>query len=99
MINRIAIKQATRLVKQYPVLTIVGPRQSGKTTLCKLAFKDYDYVSLENLEDREFALKDPKAFLGRFKDPLIIDEIQRVPSLLSYIQTTVDKSKKNGRYV
>lgn len=99
MIDRAAEKEAIRLVKQYPVLTIVGPRQSGKTTLCRKAFKNYAYVSLENLEDREFAKQDPKSFLSRFKKPLIIDEIQRVPSLLSYIQTDVDQSKKNGEYI
>jgi predicted AAA+ superfamily ATPase len=99
MINRIAEKEAVRLSKQYPVLTIVGPRQSGKTTLCQKVFEAYSYVSLENLEEREQALHDPKSFLTRFKEPLIIDEIQRVPSILSYIQTRVDNSKKNGSYI
>lgn len=99
MIDRIAEKEAIRLSKQYPVLTIVGPRQSGKTTLCQKVFEAYSYVSLENLEEREQALHDPKSFLTRFKEPLIIDEIQRVPSILSYIQTRVDNSKKNGSYI
>ena len=99
MIDRIAENDAIRLSKQYPVLTIVGPRQSGKTTLCQKAFTEHAYVSLENLEERELALHDPKSFLARFKDPLIIDEIQRVPSILSYIQTKVDSSKKNGSYI
>jgi predicted AAA+ superfamily ATPase len=99
MINRIVEKEAVRLSKQYPVLTIVGPRQSGKTTLCQKVFEEYSYVSLENLEEREQAIHDPKSFLARFKEPLIIDEIQRVPSILSYIQTRVDSSKKNGSYI
>lgn len=99
MIDRIVENDAIRLSKQYPVLTIVGPRQSGKTTLCQKAFTEHAYVSLENLEERELALHDPKSFLARFKDPLIIDEIQRVPSILSYIQTKVDSSKKNGSYI
>ena len=99
MIDRIAENDAIRLSKQYPVLTIVGPRQSGKTTLCQKAFTEHAYVSLENLEERELALHDPKSFLARFKDPLIIDEIQRVPSILSYIQTKVDSNKKNGSYI
>lgn len=99
MINRIAENEAVRLSKQYPVLTVVGPRQSGKTTLCQKIFKEHSYVSLENLEEREQAIHDPKSFLTRFNEPLIIDEIQRVPSLLSYIQTKVDSSKQNGSYI
>lgn len=62
MIDRIAENDAIRLSKQYPVLTIVGPRQSGKTTLCQKAFSEHAYVSLENLEERELALQDPKSF-------------------------------------
>lgn len=99
MINRIAEKEALRLAQQYPVLTIVGPRQSGKTTLCQKVFGHYSYVSLENLEDRSLALNDPKSFLSRYTEPLIIDEIQRVPSLLSYIQNIVDQQRKNGAYI
>ncbi len=99
MIDRIAEKEALQLSKQYPVLTVVGPRQSGKTTLCQKVFKEYSYVSLENLEERNQAIHDPKSFLARFNEPLIIDEIQRVPSLLSYIQTKVDNSKRNGSYI
>jgi predicted AAA+ superfamily ATPase len=99
MIDRIAEKEAFRLSKQYPVLTIVGPRQSGKTTICKKVFPDYAYVSLEDIEDRNLASEDPKSFLNRFKEPVIIDEIQRVPSILSYIQTRVDSSKRNGSYI
>ncbi len=99
MIERIAEKEAVRLSKQYPVLTVIGPRQSGKTTLCQKVFKEYAYVSLENLEERNQALYDPKSFLARFNEPLIIDEIQRVPSLLSYIQTRIDNTKRNGSYI
>lgn len=99
MIKRIAANEALRLTKQYPVLTIVGPRQSGKTTLCQNTFQGYSYVSLEGLEERNLALNDPRAFLARFQPPVIIDEIQRVPSLLSSIQTEVDTKKQNGAFV
>lgn len=99
MIPRIAEDTALRLSRQYPVLTIVGPRQSGKTTLSRQVFKDYAYVSLENLDDRGLAVHDPKAFLNRYTKPLIIDEIQRAPGLLSYIQTRVDAGRQNGGYV
>lgn len=99
MIPRIAENTALRLSRQYPVLTIVGPRQSGKTTLCRQVFGDHSYVSLENLDDRGLAVHDPKAFLNRYTKPLIIDEIQRAPGLLSYIQTRVDASRQNGSYV
>ena len=74
----------------YEVITITGPRQSGKTTLVKKIFKNKPYVNLENLKEREFALSDPERFLARFKDGAILDEVQRVPDLLSYIQVLVD---------
>ena len=99
MIPRFIEPQLTRLAAQFPVVTITGPRQSGKTTLAQKYFHDYDYVNLEDPEIRSFALEDPKGFLADHPAPLIIDEVQRVPSLLSYIQVFVDRERKMGQYV
>ncbi len=77
---------------EYPVVSLVGPRQSGKTTLVKSLFPDHGYANLEHPEIRELAERDPKAFLGRYPAPVIYDEIQRVPPLLSYIQVLVDET-------
>jgi predicted AAA+ superfamily ATPase len=84
---------------RYPVVTVTGPRQSGKTTLCKFAFPGKPYVSLEPPDQREFAIRDPRGFLARFPEGAIIDEIQRASSLLSYIQEKVDEDASPGRYV
>ncbi|HPY89986.1 MAG TPA: ATP-binding protein, partial [Lentisphaeria bacterium] len=83
----------------YPVVTITGPRQSGKTTLARATFPDLRYVSLESPDIRALAESDPRAFLQAYPAPVIFDEIQRVPQLLSYIQTMVDESGKNGQYL
>lgn len=83
----------------YPVVTLTGPRQSGKTTLCKVAFPDKPYVSLEPLETRAFALEDPKGFLNQYPDGAILDEIQHAAGLLSYIQDLVDREPAPGRFV
>lgn len=86
--------------RQYPVVTLTGPRQSGKTTLVKSIFPGYDYANLENPVERDYATSDPMAFLGRFSGGAIIDEIQRVPTLLSYIQSIVDEApNEHGRFV
>jgi predicted AAA+ superfamily ATPase len=85
---------------QYPVVTVLGPRQSGKTTLVRKLFPDHSYVNLELPDDRLLAQNDPWSFFKRYPEPLIIDEIQRVPSLLSYIQVMVDEDrKKRGRFI
>lgn len=83
----------------YPVVTLTGPRQSGKTTLARLAFADKPYVSLETPDEREFAHVDPRGFLARFPDGSIIDEVQHAPGLLSWIQTDVDAHGAMGRYI
>jgi len=86
--------------KQYPVVTVTGPRQSGKTTLCREAFPDKPYVNLERPDLREFARSDPRAFLGQFAEQgAILDEIQRVPELLSWIQVEVDEKKQVGQFI
>lgn len=87
------------MANYYPVITIVGPRQSGKTTLVKHLFKDKPYVSLENIDEQNFALSDPREFLARFPNGVILDEIQKCPELLSYIQGIVDDKNINGMYV
>ena len=99
MIKRSIEVQLQRLAAQFPVITITGPRQSGKTTLAQHYFKDYDYVNLEEPEIRAYAAEDPKGFLADHPSPLIIDEVQRVPSLLSYIQVIADRDRKAGQYV
>lgn len=83
----------------YPILTITGPRQSGKTTLARAAFPDHSYVSLEEHELRAFAREDPRGFLNRYRPPIIIDEAQRVGELFSYLQTAVDAEDRTGSYV
>ena len=98
-INRDAGKLLKRYVSQYPVVTITGPRQSGKTTLCKHIFPNKKYVTLEDLDYREYANDDPRAFLSEYSNGVIIDEIQRVPSLLSYIQGIVDKNNIKGEFI
>ncbi len=97
--NRLVTDNALRLFRQYPIVTITGPRQSGKTTLCKRIFKKLDYVSLEDISNRGFAENDPLQFLNKFGEGTIIDEIQRAPSLLSYIQTFVDNKGRNSLFV
>ena len=99
MIARKIEKQLRKLAEMYPVVTITGPRQSGKTTLAKAVFPEHKYVSLENFDLRQMAQADPKGFLKSFPAPVIFDEIQRVPELLSYIQTIVDENKTAGQYI
>lgn len=83
----------------YPVVTITGPRQSGKTTLAKMIYPEYNYCNLENPEIRQLAENDPNAFFNSFPQPLIIDEVQRVPQLLSFIQVIVDEKKGKGMFL
>ncbi len=85
--------------QHYPVVTVTGPRQSGKTTLCRATFPEHAYVSLEPLDVREFARQDPRGFLGQFPEGFILDEAQRVPELFSYLQTLVDEDPRPGRVV
>jgi uncharacterized protein len=99
MIQREISAKTLQFASQYPVVTITGPRQSGKTTLCKMIFPEKAYVSLENIDDRQFAKNDPKGFLARFPKGAVIDEIQRVPDLLSYIQSIVDETRTDGFFI
>jgi predicted AAA+ superfamily ATPase len=87
-------------VREYPVVTVTGPRQSGKTTLVRHQFPDYAYVNLESPDDRLLATEDPRSFLKRYAPPVVFDEIQRAPQLLSYIQVEVDEHpQETGRYI
>ncbi len=99
MIKRQIENKLLQLSKKFRVVTITGPRQSGKTTLAKAVFSDYDYISLENLDTRLLAQEDPRGFLQNHPGKCIIDEIQLVPELLSYIQTIVDKENIKGRFI
>jgi uncharacterized protein len=99
MLDRIIEYKLLEMATKFPVLAITGPRQSGKTTLCKKLFKDYRYVTLENPDNKEFAQSDPKGFLDEYNDNVILDEVQNVPELFSYIQGHVDESKKTGQYI
>jgi hypothetical protein len=101
MIERRLQKKLLELIGQFPVVALLGPRQSGKTTLAQAACPDYEYVNLEIFEEREFAERDGRGFLQRYAGGkgVIIDEIQKAPSLLSYIQVEVDRSQKTGRFL
>lgn len=99
MIKRQLQPELIKLINEYPVVTILGPRQAGKTTLAQTSLPHYAYCNLELPEQRQFAEHDPKGFLNQFKEPVVLDEIQRVPSLLSYIQVLVDQTKTNGQFV
>ncbi len=100
MIRRKVEKELKTTAGEYPVVTIVGPRQSGKTTLAKTFFRDHAYVNLENPELRSLAMDDPKTFMLRYPAPVIFDEIQNVPELLSWVQVVVDENPElTGGYI
>jgi len=99
MIKRHISTQIDRLKKGFPVLAITGPRQSGKTTLIKEIFSDYEYLNLENPEILALVENDPAGFMRSHKNKVIIDEVQRVPQLFSYIQTIVDEQKVMGNFI
>lgn len=85
--------------KQLPIVLLTGPRQSGKTTLSRACFPDKPYVNLEALDHREFAADDPRGFLAQFPEGAILDEVQQVPSLFSYLQVMVDDNPQPGRFI
>jgi predicted AAA+ superfamily ATPase len=99
MIPRAASSLLDEIRTGYPVITLTGPRQSGKTTLARAAFADKPYVSLETPDEREFASADPRGFLARFPAGAIIDEVQHVPALFSWLQTDVDAAGQMGRFI
>jgi len=99
MIEREIAPHLVRLFGQYPFVTVTGPRQSGKTTLCRSVFADLDYANLEAPHVREFAAADPRGFLAQFRDGAVLDEVHRVPDLLSYLQVLADEERRNGLFV
>lgn len=99
MIKRHLLPSIQQAAAGFPVLTVTGPRQSGKTTLCRVAFPNHAYVSLEDPQERDFALRDPRSFLSRYSRGVILDEIQRTPDLVSYIQGIVDAKKEPAQFI
>jgi predicted AAA+ superfamily ATPase len=99
MIERLLQPRLLDLATRYPVLTLTGPRQSGKTTLSRMAFPALPYVSLESPIQRELAQEDPIAFFSRYGDGAIIDEVQRVPEIFSHLQGMVDEDPRPGRFL
>lgn len=98
-IRRTLERKLRNAARQYPVVTVTGPRQSGKTTLVRATFPRHAYISLEAPDDRAFAVEDPRGFLSQFRGPAILDEIQRAPDLFSYLQPLVDEDPRPGRFV
>lgn len=99
MITRNAEQTIRTLLRGFPLVTLTGPRQSGKTTLARAVFADRPYASLEDPDVRLAAQDDPRSFLGRFPDGAVLDEVQRCPALLSYLQTIVDADGRMGLFI
>lgn len=99
MIKRDIEPALRELLKGFPIVTVTGPRQSGKTTLAQTVFSGKPYVSLEDPDVRQMALDDPRGFLGRFPDGGVLDEVQRAPQLMSYLQTRVDADGRMGLFL
>jgi predicted AAA+ superfamily ATPase len=98
-LERTITKKLMDYVRQFPVVFLTGPRQSGKSTLLKHVLPDYKYANLEEHDTREFAIEDPRGFLNNLGSHAIIDEAQRAPELFSYIQTFVDDKDESGMYI
>lgn len=99
LIKRTVEAVLSNLAENYPVVTITGPRQSGKTTLSRKVFAGKPYANLESPDVRQFAIDDPRGFLAQFPDGAILDEIQRAPDLVSYLQPMVDEDGREGLYI
>ena len=99
MIRRISYSKIKEALHQYPIVSLTGPRQSGKTTLLKSMFTDFRYVNLEAPDIREFANSDPKGFLSEYNANVILDEVQRTPELFSYLQVLVDEKQTMGQFI
>ncbi len=101
LIERTLGAQLKKMAAQFPVVAVTGPRQSGKTTLTRATFPNYAYVTLEDLDKRKLAQEDPRGFLASYanKSGVIIDEIQQVPELFSYLQGIVDQKHRPGFFI
>lgn len=99
MIPRILQRRLLALARKFPVVTVTGPRQAGKTTLCRATFPDKAYVSLEAPDVREYATQDPRGLLADHVRGAVFDEVQRAPALLSYLQGEVDERPRRGRFI
>jgi predicted AAA+ superfamily ATPase len=99
LIAREAETVVLRLAEGYPIVAVTGPRQSGKTTLVRTLFADRPYLSLEDLDELDFATRDPRGFLSRYPDGAVLDEVQRAPALFSYLQTRMDEDRRTGRFI
>jgi predicted AAA+ superfamily ATPase len=99
MLNRHCSAVVRRYTREFKIVAILGPRQSGKTTLARHLFADRPYVNLEEPDQRRFAEEDPRGFLARFQDGAVIDEAQRCPTLFSYLQSRVDASPRRGQFI
>ncbi len=99
LITRDLARQMTALATKFPIITLTGPRQSGKTTLVKAVFPHKAYVSLEDLDMRLFAQEDPRGFLSNYPEGAVLDEVQRVPGLFSYLQGIVDQHDVAGEFI
>lgn len=99
MFERSLALHLIELAKKYPVVTILGPRQSGKTTIVRATFPNKPYVNMEDSDNRTLATLDPKSFMEAYPNGAILDEVQRTPNLLSYIQVKVDKEDKKGMFI
>ena len=100
MIKRELTQELTQTMRAYPVVTLTGPRQAGKTTLARWCFPSFSYASLEDPQVRDLAASDPMAFFARYPEPVIIDEVQRVPGITSSVQIRVDQDRKRkGRFL
>lgn len=99
MIDREAKIRLNSIAKTFRSIAVIGPRQSGKTTLCRTVFDDKEYISLENPDILEFANIDPRGFLNNYPSGAILDEIQRAPILFSYLQQILDETKRKGLFI
>lgn len=99
MIGRFSKDKILQLARQFKAVAIMGPRQSGKTTLSRMCFPEKPYVSLENPQNRRFAIDDPVGFLSTYPDGAILDEIQRAPELLSWLQQRLDEESRKGTFI
>ena len=99
MIDRDLASRLRRAAREFPAVTLTGPRQSGKSTLCRTLFPNLPHANLESPDVRSFATGDPRGFLARFREGAVIDEVQRAPELTSYLQDIIDTDPKPGRWI